>query len=636
MSGVTLTSAMRNNLLSLRRLSSQMSQTQEILSTGKKVNSAIDNASNYYQARSLTNRAADLMELLNDMDKGIRTIEAATVGLEQGAAFLEQATAVATEALTTAKIPAKEWFEARQDVAAVVSDWNELKEALDSGVSGNIVIYGQIECADSITLKDGQNLVGVGYFGDFDTEVDKFSQLNFDLEALGIISGIVVEADSLTIADLTIKAKMRKSVPSQMINLVSNGHQLHNIDILMDNKDLKVYDTNTTYGSSRAILGGGFTMSGINNIADIPNSKGNIVSYGINTSNVVLQGQLNIQISAQLGRGIAYGSFQTVGAAGLNIVSGDRGIEDSSTLFTGNSQINILAGRGFVYGECTMTDNAKVNIKADSAVFYATTEKGRDFPLTVNVTSTNVKINTSSLRLCQNNYRNLTFNAVSGSQFCYNGKIYRTETDVSDHEMNGVVMPDGFKEVAGAVVSELPSLNWLQVQNQNRDMGWEQGKNQSSGQYQQIIKEYDTMVADSSYQGVNLLTGGKVDVTFNETRSHKFTVAGQDMSAQALGITTLDWQTQGDIAQSLSEIAAALNSIRGFQEELGNHYGIIQTRQDFTEALADVLETGADDLILADMNEASAEYLTLQTRQYLAVNALSLAAQSSRGILQLF
>ena len=86
MSSVTLTSAMRNNLLSLRRLSSQMGKTQEILSTGKKVNSAIDNASNYYQARSLTNRAADLMELLNDMDKGIRTIEAATAGLDAGAA----------------------------------------------------------------------------------------------------------------------------------------------------------------------------------------------------------------------------------------------------------------------------------------------------------------------------------------------------------------------------------------------------------------------------------------------------------------------------------------------------------------------------------------------------------------------
>ena len=154
--------------------------------------------------------------------------------------------------------------------------------------------------------------------------------------------------------------------------------------------------------------------------------------------------------------------------------------------------------------------------------------------------------------------------------------------------------------------------------------------------YNATLGEYDTMVADSSYQGVNLLTGGDVDVTFNETRSHRFTVVGRDMTSAGLGLITPEWQTQGDIAQSLSEIAAALNSIRGFQAELGNHYGIIQTRQSFTEALADVLETGADDLVLADMNEASAEYLTLQTRQQLAVNSLSLAAQSAQSVLSVF
>ena len=66
------------------------------------------------------------------------------------------------------------------------------------------------------------------------------------------------------------------------------------------------------------------------------------------------------------------------------------------------------------------------------------------------------------------------------------------------------------------------------------------------------------------------------------------------------------------------------------------NYSIIKTRQEFTEALADVLETGADALTLADMNEASAEYLTLQTRQQLAVNALSLASDSARSVLRLF
>ncbi|MBR1949009.1 MAG: flagellin, partial [Alphaproteobacteria bacterium] len=76
--------------------------------------------------------------------------------------------------------------------------------------------------------------------------------------------------------------------------------------------------------------------------------------------------------------------------------------------------------------------------------------------------------------------------------------------------------------------------------------------------------------------------------------------------------------------------------IRSFSAELGNNYAIIQTRQNFTDALTDVLETGADNLVLADMNEASAEYLMLQTRQQLAINSLSLASQSAQSILSLF
>ena len=100
MSSITLTASMRSNLSSLKSIATQMDRTQDILSTGKKVNSAIDNATNFYQARALTNRAADLNALLDSMGQGIQTIQAATEGLEAATAFLEQATAVANQALT--------------------------------------------------------------------------------------------------------------------------------------------------------------------------------------------------------------------------------------------------------------------------------------------------------------------------------------------------------------------------------------------------------------------------------------------------------------------------------------------------------------------------------------------------------
>ena len=635
MSSVTLTSAMRNNLLSLRRLSSQMDKTQEILSTGKKVNSAIDNASNFYQARSLTNRAADLMELLNSMDQGIQTIEAANVGLEQGSAFLEQATAVATEALATVKIPAKEWFETQQNVAAVVSDWNELKAALDSGITGNIVIYGNIICEDSITLKDGQNLVGVGYYGVEDSEVDKFSQLNFDMDALGITKGIVAGADNLTIADLSIKTKAGYLGNLCTIDLTNtSGHTLHNVDILMDNRELKPYVSSEANYISRGIYGGSFTMTGVNNIADITEKTDRIMSYGIESSSIILQGCLNINMPAAISRGIGHGSLQTINDAELNIISGDRGIELENTLFADNSKINVFAASEvFAYGECVISGNSIINLSGP-IIFYSL--QGQSFGLTIDIKDMGAKLNTSGRNFCSNSSQELTFNAVSGSEIGFNGKVYQAEKDVSDNTMNGTTLPQGFNEVSGVVAPEVPSLDWLVEQNQNRDLGWAYEKNQSSGQYQRILNEYDKLINDASYQGTNLLTGGKSEITFNETRSHQFTVAGKDMGAQALGLTTLDWQTQGDIARSLNEIAVALNSIRNFQAELGNNYSIIQTRQDFTEALAEVLETGADDLTLADMNEESANYLMLQTRQQLAVNSLSLAAQSAQSILSVF
>ena len=104
---ITLSSSMRSNLLSLRNIATQMSKTQNILSTGKKVNNAIDNASSYYQARSLTHRAADLNSLLDSMSQGIQTIKAAVTGLDQYGRFLEQAAIVAENAYENAVIPTK-------------------------------------------------------------------------------------------------------------------------------------------------------------------------------------------------------------------------------------------------------------------------------------------------------------------------------------------------------------------------------------------------------------------------------------------------------------------------------------------------------------------------------------------------
>lgn len=104
MADISLTASMRSNLLSLQQTQSLMDTTQERLSTGKKVNSAIDNPSSYYTAQSLTNRASDLNALLDSMGQGIQTIQAANEGIEAITEFVQQVKAIANTARDNATI----------------------------------------------------------------------------------------------------------------------------------------------------------------------------------------------------------------------------------------------------------------------------------------------------------------------------------------------------------------------------------------------------------------------------------------------------------------------------------------------------------------------------------------------------
>src|SRR5687767_10078207 len=81
MADVNLSKAVRSNLLSLQSTASSMAKTQERLATGLKVNSALDNPTNFFTASSLNSRASDMASLLDSMSNGIKTIEAADNGL---------------------------------------------------------------------------------------------------------------------------------------------------------------------------------------------------------------------------------------------------------------------------------------------------------------------------------------------------------------------------------------------------------------------------------------------------------------------------------------------------------------------------------------------------------------------------
>ena len=156
MSEISLTASMRSNLLSLQNTQSLMDMTQERLSTGKKVNSAIDNPSSYYTAQSLNNRANDLSSLLDSMGQAVQTIKAADEAITSITSFAEQAKAVASSALDSSDI--------REQITQLAGDASykginllnkdELTVTFNESRTSHIVIKG-VE-ADAESLKIGE------------------------------------------------------------------------------------------------------------------------------------------------------------------------------------------------------------------------------------------------------------------------------------------------------------------------------------------------------------------------------------------------------------------------------------------------------------------------------------------------
>jgi flagellin len=91
MSDITLSQGIRQNLLSLQNTAANLTTTQEHLATGKKINTAFDNPTSYFQSQSLNNRANDLNALLDQIGQGAQTLDAANNGLTGLTSLLEQA-----------------------------------------------------------------------------------------------------------------------------------------------------------------------------------------------------------------------------------------------------------------------------------------------------------------------------------------------------------------------------------------------------------------------------------------------------------------------------------------------------------------------------------------------------------------
>jgi flagellin len=159
-------------------------------------------------------------------------------------------------------------------------------------------------------------------------------------------------------------------------------------------------------------------------------------------------------------------------------------------------------------------------------------------------------------------------------------------------------------------------------------------------QFNELRQQLDRTAEDASFNGINLLRGDALSITFNETGSSSVTIqtkGGLPINSTNLGIDaqlTSVADTDAGLDTVLADLSTALGSLRSQSSAFGSNLSMVQNRQDFTKSMMNTLRGGADNLVLADQNEEGANLLALNTRAQLATSALSFASQGDQQVLQ--
>ena len=155
MSNIVLSGGVRSNLLHLQATEILIQQTQVRLATGKKVNSALDNPTNFFTAQSLNNRAGDLSTLLDSMSNAVKTLQAADNGMSAITKLVQSAQALARQAQQTTDAAER---------ATLATQFNETLTqidalAADSGFNGKNLIDG--DDLDVVFNEDGSSTMTI-------------------------------------------------------------------------------------------------------------------------------------------------------------------------------------------------------------------------------------------------------------------------------------------------------------------------------------------------------------------------------------------------------------------------------------------------------------------------------------------
>ena len=570
---IALTASMRSNLLSLKNTQKLFDSTQDKLSTGYKVNSAMDNPSSYFTAQSLNARADDLSTLLDSIGQAISTLQTADKGITSLQDFVSQAKSIANSARDTANVSAKVTSTVKFDKNALKSQ-KVVGDAVPNAAADDkmVIRYGDsTKLTGTTNVKEDSDLAKLG-FGDTDnTDAGSIVVDGKEYKINVNAAENSMETTFTTLGIFEVKSAVNDGANTTYTLVDADGNQYSHVvaetavTALKDTKFAKV-----TGGKITVSEDGKTTFSGTVD-KDDTGATAATAKRGVSTINVAKDATVE--------------DFSKVVETMIGTKVFDVSIEDSNLVFK-------------------TLDTTSVEVKGKLAEVFGL-DAGQEITLAADDTA-------ESLRL--------KINALEGiaAEFDENGKLVVKSAEGDDLVISGALaeklgisgaVTNGSNERA-AYAKQFDSV-LKQIDELVQDTSYK-GINLLKG-------DNLTVVFNESRTSTLELKG----VTFDST--------GLGFTA-----SKNEWISTTDIDESLDQITKATSMLRAQASEFGQNLSTVQIREDFTENMINNLTTGADKLTLADANEEAANLLALQTRQSLATNSLSLASQSAQSVLKLF
>jgi len=575
---ISLTASARQNLLALQNSAKLLSTTQAHLSSGKKVNSALDNASSYFASQGFLNSANDLAGLKDSMATALQTIKAASDAITSIKNIVTQLQGVANSAAQSQDSTTREGYAVQYNSLMTQLDYLA-NDATFNGTNLVNSLVSQLKVVFNATnttylLVDGQNLrtggLGIGA-----------AQHGWEADTLAMWT-----TNTMTVTSTTANVTGAYTGSLDMTENVASVTATDGVGAV-------ITSTAADFSTTAALTDGG--------------------TVAILDANSLLNGDADF-LKTRLDVGLSFTAGHEM-AAGTDISAVT--IQGQFTATGSNTATYTLASNTIT----TVADNdITISIAAGEAIQVNYTQGGTAY----HATYANQGTTAVSITLRTTDTATVGANGTANSTATYNlstGTISYT----------GLELAEGYTIAGSQIVDAGDATVGMEatVYSTADGTGYSQGTTTASG-----VTAYDTSSATLS-----AITVTDVVATKTGTASVTYALAaGSTLTAS--NATQLTGSSTIVVADSLltaqNQLTQALQTLRTAGASLGNNNTLVQTRQEFTNNLINTLQTASDNLILADTNEEGANMQALQAQNQLGIISLGISGQLAQAILKLF